>query len=84
MGACYCGKDQGQRRFSKLETMFMSWNTVGYFDKQSLLSELSGLLATMYLVIQHNYKMNWNSIGEAFTDSPHKLNSQNIKESVRR
>lgn len=84
MGGCFSGKSSTQRRYSKLETMFSTWNNIGYFEMASLITELSSIRSALYLVSQHNYKQNWPAIEESILDSPNNLKSESIKTSVRK
>jgi hypothetical protein len=84
MGACYCGKTPSQRRFSKIETLFSTWNISGFFDLNTLVIELPGIRAALYLSSQHLYKNNWTFISEALKESPEQKKSDKIKSSIRK
>jgi len=84
MGGCVSVKSSTHRRYSKLETMFSTWNHIGFFDMASLITELSSIRSALYLISQNNYKQIWPNILESIEDSQNNLKSENIKKSVRK
>ena len=84
MGSCYCGKTPTQRRFSKIETLLSTWNISGFFDLNTLIVELPGIRASIYLSSQHLYKTNWNFVAEALKEAPEEKKSDRVKATVRK